>query len=152
MTLLPKRPFRMFSVSALLILATSVVGQPLAASADSFSQQDSADVAQEVIIGPGEKYSASSTEPVEISAVDQDAPEVIQPSAQQSTNANPAPYCVVAYKEKGAIQVENNCGYDLRIKVIVAFSPDTGCKTVIDGTRTNIGFRPIASIDGVVVC
>lgn len=68
-----------------------------------------------------------------------------------------APDCVVAKKEKAAVQVYNNCATDVRVKVIMTGSvvgaKDSECKTVVAGTRTNIRpTLPNEKIDGVVAC
>lgn len=57
--------------------------------------------------------------------------------------------------EKGGfIQVYNNCGGSdpQRVKVKIAFGPDTSCKSVRPGTRTNIGPLVSGRIDGIVLC
>lgn len=71
---------------------------------------------------------------------------------QVSPLANPAPGCINAYKSWGAVQVQNDCDMDFRVKVIFAFARDSACKKVVAGTRTNIAFQPTAKIDGVVIC
>lgn len=75
-----------------------------------------------------------------------------RPPGSRTTRNAEAPPCVVATKEKGFVQVQNNCNTDVRVKVILAFSTDTGCKTVVAGTRTNIGFAGTKRIDSVVLC
>lgn len=67
--------------------------------------------------------------------------------------AVPAPNCIVARAEKGFIQVYNNCGGDApqRVKVVLAFGPDTQCKSIQPGTRSNIG-PALSRIDGVYLC
>lgn len=67
--------------------------------------------------------------------------------------AVPAPNCIVARAEKGFVQVYNNCGGSdpQRVKVVLAFGPDTQCKSIQPGTRSNVG--PAAGrIDGVFLC
>lgn len=80
--------------------------------------------------------------------------ELISPSEQATTRAvgDQAPQCVYAYREKGAIQVQNDCPDGWRVKVVLRFTPDTGCKWVEPGTRTNIGINPIAPIDRIELC
>ncbi|MGP5736015.1 hypothetical protein [Candidatus Corynebacterium faecigallinarum] len=82
-----------------------------------------------------------------VQLVDLDNPSESTPEAFAT-----APSCVVAYKELGAVQVENNCGMDLRVKVIIAFGPDSACKNVVAGTRTNIHFAGALKIDRVELC
>lgn len=63
----------------------------------------------------------------------------------------PAPACVNAVVEKGFIQVYNNCGFDVRVKVVLAFAPDSACNLVVDGTRHNIS-PAYGRIDRVEMC
>lgn len=63
-----------------------------------------------------------------------------------------APRCIYAYKEKGAIQVQNDCSEGWRVKVVMRYDFDSICKWVEPGTRTNIGFNPVAKIDKIVLC
>lgn len=69
-----------------------------------------------------------------------------------AANNEPAPQCIYAYKSWGAIQVQNDCPVGMRVKVIIAFGGDSGCKWVAPNSRTNIMFGPGARIDGVVLC
>ena len=64
-----------------------------------------------------------------------------------------APDCVYAQKEWGFIQVYNNCGGNepIRVTVTMAFMPDSECKPVWPGTRTNIS-PAWGRITGVVLC
>ena len=63
------------------------------------------------------------------------------------------PDCVYAQKEWGFIQVYNNCGGNepIRVTVTMAFMPDSECKPVWPGTRTNIS-PAWGRITGVVLC
>lgn len=63
----------------------------------------------------------------------------------------PAPACVNAVVELGFVQVYNNCGFDVRVKVIMANAPDSACSLVVDGTRHNISPR-LGRIDRVELC
>ncbi|MCQ9343279.1 hypothetical protein [Corynebacterium kozikiae] len=67
------------------------------------------------------------------------------------TAAGRAPDCINAVPEKGFVQVYNNCDWDMRVKVVFAFSPDSACKLVLAGTRTNISLH-LGRIDGVELC
>lgn len=62
-----------------------------------------------------------------------------------------APACVNAVAEKGFVQVYNNCGFDVRVKVAFAYVPDTSCHLVVDGTRHNISTAR-GRIDRVELC
>lgn len=82
----------------------------------------------------------------EISAVESPSPNVQLRSAGER-----APDCINAIPKKGFIQVYNHCDWDIRVKVIFAFGPDSVCKLVVAGTRTNISPHT-GRIDGVVTC
>ncbi|MGV0345996.1 MULTISPECIES: hypothetical protein [Corynebacterium] len=73
------------------------------------------------------------------------------PNAQLRSTGERAPDCINAIPEKGFVQVYNHCDWDIRVKVIFAFAPDSACKLVVAGTRTNISPH-IGRIDGVVTC
>lgn len=73
------------------------------------------------------------------------------PNVQLRSTGERAPDCINATPEKGFVQVYNHCDWDIRVKVIFAFSPDSVCKLVVAGTRTNIS-PDIGRIDGVVTC
>nr|WP_162933265.1 hypothetical protein [Corynebacterium lactis] len=62
-----------------------------------------------------------------------------------------APDCISARSEWGFVQVYNDCPFDLRVKIIFAFAPDSGCKLVKAGTRTNIA-PSRGRIDGIETC
>ncbi|MEJ5998842.1 hypothetical protein [Corynebacterium sp. H130] len=62
-----------------------------------------------------------------------------------------APDCIRAQSEWGFVQVYNDCPFDLRVKVIFAFGPDSACKLVVAGTRTNISPHT-GRIDGIETC
>ena len=63
----------------------------------------------------------------------------------------PSPACIRTEIEKGFVQVYNNCGFDVRVKVTMAFAPDSSCSLVIDGTRHNIS-PAFGRIDRVDFC
>lgn len=80
---------------------------------------------------------------------------------QNFRSANTAPSCVQAKVEKVAIQVYNNCGSDMRVKVImtantspVLGAKDSACKTVAAGTRANVRWiiRGQEKVDRVEQC
>lgn len=73
------------------------------------------------------------------------------PATRATRQATPAPPCVNAVGEKGFIQVYNNCGFDVRVKVVMAFGPDSACHVVMDGTRHNIA-PGVGRIDRVELC
>lgn len=62
-----------------------------------------------------------------------------------------APACVNAVREWGFVQVYNNCGFDIRVKVVLAFGPDSACHVVVNGTRHNIA-PAYGRIDRVEMC
>ncbi|MDK8845319.1 hypothetical protein QP888_02085 [Corynebacterium sp. MSK297] len=63
------------------------------------------------------------------------------------------PACIEAKKEAGGfIQVYNNCGIDLRVKVILAFAPDSRCAVVVDNSRHNIAWAPTGRVDRIELC
>lgn len=74
----------------------------------------------------------------------------IENRTMQQANT-PAPACVNAVVEKGFIQVYNNCGFDVRVKVVLAFAPDSACNLVVDGTRHSIS-PAYGRIDRVEMC
>lgn len=74
-----------------------------------------------------------------------------RPNVQLRSVGERAPDCINATPEKGFVQVYNNCDWDIRVKVIFAFAPDSSCKLVVAGTRTNISPH-IGRIDGVATC
>ena len=83
---------------------------------------------------------------------------ITEPSQQQrgeptlTTYANDlAPACVNAVQEWGFVQVYNNCGFDIRVKVVLAFARDSACHVVVDGTRHNIA-PALGRIDRVEMC
>lgn len=63
----------------------------------------------------------------------------------------PAPACVKAKREGAAIQVYNECDFDVRVKVVMAFSLDSECRDVVHGTRHNI-YTGAGRIDRVELC
>lgn len=63
----------------------------------------------------------------------------------------PAPACVKAKREGAAIQVYNECDFDVRVKVVMAFSFDSQCRHVVHGTRHNI-YTGVGRIDRVELC
>lgn len=72
------------------------------------------------------------------------------PTGPTSSNT-PAPACVNAVVEWGFVQVYNNCGFDVRVKVVMALGLDSPCSLVVNGTRHNIS--PAAGrIDRVEMC
>ena len=83
---------------------------------------------------------------------------ITEPSQQRggaptmTTYANDlAPACVNAVREWGFVQVYNNCGFDIRVKVVLAFGPDSACNVVVNGTRHNIA-PAYGRIDRVEMC
>lgn len=110
----------------------------------------SASAEREVILNPGEKATFNKGEKAQISF--HKKLDLKQNLFQVEV---PAPNCIEAKVEKGGfIQVYNNCGGSdpQRVKVKIAFGPDTSCKSVQPGTRTNIGPLVSGRIDGIVLC
>ncbi len=103
------------------------------------------------VLEPGESVQFAKGQIVEVSF---EQPEGWESRAGYSSRAAvPAPNCIVAKAEKGFIQVYNNCGGTdpQRVKVVLAFGPDTECKSIEPGTRSNIGLK-VGRIDGVYLC
>jgi len=131
-------------------LVTAVLLAPLALVPPSHA----ADTAPTKFVAPAEEILISSGESAtfkegNVAQIVLEAPETTNRSAGEQT----APSCVEAKKEKGFIQVYNNCTHPLRIKVVLAFSPDTACKLIQPGTRSNVGFAGLQGrVDGVLVC
>lgn len=73
------------------------------------------------------------------------------PNAQLRSAGERAPNRINVTSEKGFVQVDNHCDWDICVKVIFVFTGDSVCKLVIAGTRTNISPH-IGRIDGVVTC
>lgn len=121
---------RFSAITAALISASLIVIQ-------TANAQSSQTVQGEVIIAVDELGEIESIES--------------QPSTSQLSETEWAPDCVRAVSEKGFVQVYNNCEWDLRVKVKMAFSPDSACKLVLAGTRANIAPHT-GRIDGIEKC
>lgn len=64
---------------------------------------------------------------------------IVRADSARARGVTTAPTCVIARAEKGFIQVYNNCSTWQRVKVVMAFDLDKGCKSVEPGTRMNVG-------------
>ena len=99
---------------------------------------------EEIILDSDETFTAPEGATVEVS--------YIEPMEDDSFQPEHAPHCLYAYKSWGAVQVQNSCPDGWRVKVILRYAGDTGCKWVAPGTRTNIGWAGPSKIDGLVLC
>ena len=108
----------------------------------------------EITLSPGQTF--SSRNPIEISSLSSDDNFRVKTSdlTTYSADENLAPMCVSVHKGFYSIQVENNCGHDLRIKVIMAFDRDTECNPVKAGEKKGVKLRynPLGGIDRVILC
>ena len=131
--------------------ATSDVFTPNASASEAV-KQISIDALMEVELQPGESAVFRRGDTVKIEQVIEGSPS--RSRSARSANLHTAPNCIVAKSEKGFIQVYNNCGgtEPQRIKVTLAFAPDTECKSSAPGTRSNVGFAGTARISGVYLC
>ena len=89
-------------------------------------------------LAPGQSFTVSEEEWTSIATEPETSKtEGLEDRAIMQANT-PAPACVNAVVEWGFVQVYNNCGFDVRVKVVLAFGPDSACHLVVDGTRHNI--------------
>ena len=85
--------------------------------------------------------------------VDSDGVPSLQPySTGERSLGDPVPACIHSEKEKGAIQVYNDCDFDMNVKVIVAFDFDTQCLLVKAHSRRNFEWSPTKRMDGIQEC
>lgn len=126
------------------VLAMSFGGATSFAS-EAHAVPENSDHSSTATLSPGESMAVSEDDwSTLLTESDEVAPEI-------GTLNTPAPACVNAVVEWGFIQVYNNCGFDVRVKVIRAFAPDTSCSLVVDGTRHNIAPN-LGRIDRVELC
>ncbi|GAB3947953.1 hypothetical protein FHE74_10355 [Corynebacterium tapiri] len=106
--------------------------------------------ATETELAPGESVTFQKGDVVKVEMLPNGPSEKIQ---VRSADLTTAPNCIVAKAEKGFVQVYNNCGGNepQRIKVTLAFGPDSVCKSIEPGTRSNVG-PALGRIDGVYLC
>lgn len=108
----------------------------------------------EITLSPGQTF--SSRNPLEISSLSSDDNFRVETSdlTTYSADENLAPMCVSAHKGFYSIQVENNCGHDLRVKVIMAFDRDSECNDVKAGEKKGVKLRynPLGGIDRIILC
>ena len=131
------------------VLSLATIGTPSSYASES-TKELSANAVTDVEVNPGESaiFRKGYTAKIEL-LTDQSNSQ----RSTRSTDLHIAPNCIVAKEEKGFIQVYNNCGGTeaQRIKVTLAFAPDTACKSIEPGTRSNVGFA-YGKIDGVYLC
>ncbi|PFG28041.1 Uncharacterised protein [Corynebacterium renale] len=137
-------PLAVPAILAILICTSSN------AHATETSAMLSTNAATEVELKPGESVLFQKGDIASIELI-QDKQE--SHKQLRTTRSATAPNCIVVQVEKMFIQVYNNCGgtEPQRIKVALAFAPDTECKSVQPGTRTNVG-PALGRIDGVYLC
>ncbi|MGH8909459.1 MAG: hypothetical protein ACRD0K_23915 [Egibacteraceae bacterium] len=75
------------------------------------------------------------------------------PAAAQSPPAG----CVVASVSGDLVSVANTCPFEQRVKVLVAFGPDSACVTMSSGGNFSHRLEPFtpfndARFDGLVAC
>lgn len=108
----------------------------------------------EITLSPGQTF--SSINPIEISSRPQgdDFRAETSDLTAYSADDNLAPMCVSARKNGRSVEVQNNCGHDLRIKVIMAFDRDTQCHFVKAGEKkaVNSRYNPFGGVDRVILC
>lgn len=108
----------------------------------------------EITLSPGQTF--SSRNPIEISSLSPDDNFRVKTSdlTAYSADDNLAPMCVSARAGFYTVQVENNCGHDLRIKVIMAFDRDAQCHPVKAGEKKSVKLRynPFGGVDRVILC
>lgn len=105
----------------------------------------------EMKLAPGESLRYREGSSAKIALESDETSDKVMHNNIMLTQRRTAPSCITANREKGFVQVYNNCATPLYVKVALNFAPDSDCKTVQPGTRTNIsparGF-----IDGVILC
>lgn len=69
---------------------------------------------------------------------------------------NPAPRCITAYVNSGrfvdSVVGSNDCGRTERVKVIVAFGPDSNCKVLFPGADYRHRWPSVGRFDGLQSC
>ena len=138
------------STAAVALALAATVSVPADAQASESSDVLSVDSVREVELAPGESTVFQKGNIAKIELITEGISEARWSRAADSTTA---PNCIVAKSEKGFIQVYNNCGgtEPQRIKVTLAFAPDTTCTSIEPGTRANVG-PALGGITGVYLC
>ncbi|WP_146183436.1 hypothetical protein [Corynebacterium liangguodongii] len=140
-----------FTIAAGLAFLTALACAVNTPTASAQVEANLLDASERVrILSSGESMKISNDEPWE--SIIAELPQTHNAKGATTTYAGDlAPSCINAVWEKGFVQVYNNCGFDLRIKVVMAFAPDSACHLVVDGTRHNISFA-WGRIDRVELC
>ncbi|MBK4158270.1 hypothetical protein [Corynebacterium macginleyi] len=127
---------------------------PFAQADETDTDPETLSPGDETILSPGQTF--SSRNPVEISSLSSDDNFRVKTSdlTNYSADDNLAPMCVSTHKGFYSIQVENNCGHDLRVKVIMAFDRDSECNFVKAGEKKGVKLRynPFGGVDRVILC
>ena len=142
------RNFLSSAGAVILSLLAGLIYAPIASA--EVNSDNSLASGQVDVLSPGESRKISN---------DENWTSIITEPSQQrggaptmTTYANDlAPACVNAVREWGFVQVYNNCGFDIRVKVVLAFGPDSACHVVVNGTRHNIA-PAYGRIDRVEMC
>jgi hypothetical protein len=68
----------------------------------------------------------------------------------------PPPRCVTATEDTGlltdTVHVWNGCAFNVRVKVLVAFGPDSACTNVMSSTGFTHSYPSIGRFDGLEAC
>ena len=127
-------------VSTVITTLALLSSSPFISSAETIQNSNTATYARDFIIVVGKQGEVESirdvTSGVNFRSRGERAPECIN---------------VITEKQKGFIQVQNDCPFNARVKVILTFGPDSSCKLVVAGTRTNISPH-LGRVDGVELC
>ena len=127
---------------------------PFAQADETGTEPETLSPGDETILSPGQTF--SSINPIEISSRPQGDNFRAETSdlTTYSADDNLAPMCVSARKNGRSVEVQNNCGHDLRIKVIMAFDRDTQCHFVKAGEKkaVNSRYNPFGGVDRVILC
>ncbi|MDA0565884.1 hypothetical protein LG943_16415 [Streptomonospora sp. S1-112] len=69
------------------------------------------------------------------------APAAAETTPQSAPRAASVPGCVVTSLDDSGttdyLTVYNDCGYDVRVKVVLAHATDLSCQTIFSGTHRN---------------
>lgn len=84
------------------------------------------------------------------------APAAAAPTGAVSEQLAPPPRCVTAIEDTGVFTdtliVDNNCNFNVRVKVFVAFGPDSACTNVLAGESFEHSYASVGRFDGLQSC
>lgn len=132
-------------VSALLLTTSFATQWANAEQVDTGKNEESS---KEILLDSGQSFTAPKGYSIQLETTG----DSLTKTELNSEAALGAPHCIYAYKEKGAIQVQNDCPDGWRVKVVLRWAGDAGCKWIEPGTRSNVKFDPIATIDRLELC